>query len=328
MKRFSNPGSSNYDPNQHNYSVITEQRLLERLNGNGETSGTNFLPSGASTPAYTHSRTQPMPMSDFNPRRSSKEPSFIQELSQSPENDPNTSHLNSTYRADNEGITVRKASTSRQNVATYLENTIDRLSVMSPIAESRPGDQTSSSVLTKNEIEINHDNNREYIFCRDEVNGRAIWRYLRQTSSALNENEQELMKFCIAELSKIQRPWVKSNMELRVYSDLLTGANPVFYSGRRRKKFVAIWHKNKDPEFIEITQSLLAYLPSWFTKSFVVILLLIFFLIYMWFVGARFHSFVLELARTFNATININGRTDSDLSFDDLDININMNAGE
>ena len=185
-------------------------------------------------------------------------------------------------------------------------------------------DHSVSSVLTQNDIELSIENSREYIKCKDSIDGRAIWRYIRETSQNITEEEHELLKFCIAELSKIRSYSVKSNMELRVYSDLLSGSNPVFYSGRRRRKFVAVWHKNKQPEFIEDSQSSLNYFPIWFTKKLLIIICLACFLMYVWFMVAEFHEFVLELGRTFNATININGKTDSDLTFDDLDININI----
>ena len=232
---------------------------------------------------------------------------------------PNSRSSHHMYQtAESESVLNRKVAAKFQSIST-----IDRLD---PTTESRRGDQSISTELTRNDIEIRVDTNRDYVECKHSVDGRAIWRYIRETSKQISEEEQELLKFCIAELSKIRRPWVKSNMELRIFSDLLGGSNPVFYSGRRRRKFVAVWHKNKDPEFIEVSEDILSYLPSYLPKMLLIILCVAFLLVYLWFMGTQFHEFVLELGRTFNATININGRTDSDLSFDDLDININMNA--
>jgi len=256
---------------RNNYSALSQEHLLERIN-NATPSNSNYYAAGSTVADSGYSRNPPVPMTNFKNRRATssiyelyRDDTDCEGFRQAPGN------VYSSYReADNETVLVRNASTSRaqprSSGAISLDNTIDGLSVLTPLAEVRPNDQTTSSVLTRNEIEINEDNSREYINCRHEVSGRAIWRYLKQTSSIINENEQELLKFCIAELSKIKRPWVKSNMELRVYSDLLTGANPVFYSGRRRKKFVAIWHKNKDPEFIELNHSVLAYFPHWLCR--------------------------------------------------------------
>ena len=132
--------------------------------------------------------------------------------------------------------------------------------------------------------------------------------------------------FCIAELAKINKYRITSNMELRVYSSNINGISPVFYSGTRRVKFVAIWHDYKDPEFIQINRSIWNYFPKYCLIFLIVLILVIALFTYGWFAVTKWQNFFVEMAHSFNATINVVGNTNSALDFDDLDININMMA--
>ena len=194
---------------------------------------------------------------------------------------------------------------------------------MGPQVESKTFRRTK---ITRNDISVVVDDGRDYVKCKKEVDGRAIWRYIRDTSQDISPDDHKLLMFCIAELAKINKYRITSNMELRVYSSSINGISPIFYSGRRGVKCVAIWHDYKDPEFIQINKSICSYVPKYCLLFLSVLLLVCAIFTYLWFAVTKWHEFFIEMAHSFNATVNVVGNSNSNLNFDDLDININMAA--